>query len=331
MRRLPIPSCTANEALMRASLRDPVLQAELVAEGSVAVPVLDAEAVAALLADLQSLRPADGFAPTARDGLLNHHVTLLDRDVDYRRATHAMLVRHFQPAIDRLLDRHRVVASNFHVKQPGDGSFPSHQNWPVLPLDQTSVTIWCALVDADEENGTLHVVPRSHKLLPHVEGPAVRSYFDSFRPQIARYMKPLPARAGHGHVFDDSVIHGSPANRSQRSRIAVQVICVPEEAQPIFFHPCGERFEIIAAESDFYVEQSARELTERRPGWRSLGFVENRNRPIDEAEFRQCLGLPPDPAAAPAHEAAPAAPSAPPTLGERLRATAARWAQALRG
>lgn len=316
---------------MRATLLDPLLQAELAAEGTVASPILDAAAVAALLAELQGLRPADGFAPTARDGLLNHHVTLLDRDVAYRRATHALLVRHFQPAIDRLLDRHRVVAANFHVKQPGDGAFPSHQNWPVLPLDQTSVTVWCALVDTDVENGTLHAIPRSHKLLPHVEGPAVRPYFDSFRPQLTRYMKAYPAGAGHGHIFDDSLIHGSPVNRGQGPRIAVQLICVPEESQPVFFYPCGERFEVIAAESDFYVEQSARELVERQPGWRSLGFVENRNRLIDEAEFRRLLGLAPDPAPDLAQNPAGTQTRPPPTLGSRLRAKAAGWAQALRG
>lgn len=307
---------------MTPTLIDPRLEAELVREGVVAVPVFEPDEVVALREAVLALQPRDGFAPTPETSRITHHVTFLDANVAYRRVTFDLLVQALQPAVDRYLNRHRILTANIHIKQAGEGTFPVHQNWPVLPVEQTSVTLWCPLVDVDADNGTLEVVPRSHKLVPYVEGPATPAFFDPYRDRMGEYLKALPARAGHGFFFDDNIVHGSSINRSSGPRIAVQIICVPEDSQPIFHVPAGDHFELVRTDPAFFIEQGPQDLVVRQPHWASCGRVENRNRPIDEATFRTLLAArftPQEPAPA-WLEAGSAAPVPPRSgLGERLR------------
>lgn len=257
-------------------------------QGYVAAPMLQPDAVAALLAEIGQLRPHDSFAPDGSSFARNdYHCTFLDDDLDYRRQVQSLLARYFDPVVARLVPDFRILTANLYVKQPGKGDFPIHQNWPVLAdLGATSVTLWCALVDCDAEMGTLHAVPGSHKLLPHVEGPNSPAYFTPLMADMAKYLVALPAQAGHGYVFDDSLVHGSPPNRSERSRIAVQLACIPRASQPVFFYRNGEdRFELIEADTEFYYRHRVSDLLERSPAWNGLGHLANRNRLIDEPEF----------------------------------------------
>jgi hypothetical protein len=98
--------------------------------------------------------------------------------------------------------------------------------------------------------------------------------------------------AGEALIFDDGLIHWSANNNSDRARVAIQILCVPRDAQPVYFfydkeHP--ERFELIEVDSDFYVTTAVSELVVRQPHWKSLGFVENKNRYITEPEFVELL------------------------------------------
>ncbi len=276
---------------MSAVLSDPALDAALHREGYVPLPLLDSGQVAHLLADIAELGPGDGFAPdgTGRAGN-TYHCSFLDPSKAYKRAAFELLCRHFADAVDRHLAGFRIVTANFYVKPPGRGDLRIHQNWPVLDLEETSVTIWCPLVDVDETNGTLQVVPRSHKLVPHVEAPTSPSYFSAFIDRVPDYMIALPSPAGSGFVFDDSLVHGSPPNGGAAPRIAAQLICIPARARPIFyFRDDATRFERIAAEPDFYLDQDLSEIVERQPGWQGVGHVESRNRLLTEDEFANLL------------------------------------------
>lgn len=277
---------------MRPVFADPGLQASFAAQGFVRVPMLDRDQLARLMSEIAALRPADGFAPDGSGFAGNsYHCTFLDTDTVYKRAAFDLLSRHFAHVLTGYLADYRILSTNFYVKPPGQGDLRVHQNWPVLrdPAD-TSVTIWCPLVDVDVANGTLHVVPASHKLLPHVEGPNSLAYFVPFLDSIYDHMTPLPAPAGEGFIFDDSIIHGSPPNRSKGPRVAVQITCVPMDSSPVFFFSDGgSQFELIDADADFYINQAVDDLFTRQAHWRCLGQVENRNRQIDEAEFLHLL------------------------------------------
>ncbi|NGP46027.1 phytanoyl-CoA dioxygenase family protein [Bacillaceae bacterium SIJ1] len=107
--------------------------------------------------------------------------------------------------------------SKMLVKPPENGAaFPMHQDEPYFPHEKhTMMAASVHLDDADEENGCLHVVPESHKSgpLPHVG----RHYLNHKEYPISMGT-PCPAQAGDVLFFNYLTIHGSDANRSDRTR-----------------------------------------------------------------------------------------------------------------
>lgn len=266
---------------------DPAVQATFDRHGYVACPVLTRAEVEALRQAMASLEPADAYAPAHR-----YHCSFLDDRLSYKQAAFALLRDAFARFMNEQLPDYVVLSANFYVKPPGRGELVGHQNWPVLAdLDQTTLTVWCPLVDCDAENGTLHVVPGSHKLLPHVQSPRAPAYFDGFMAAVVgRYLRPVPTRAGDGVIFDDSLIHGSPDNRRAEPRVAVQLLCVPRGSAPVFHFVDGpDAFDLIAIDENFFLTHSPEALNERQPGWRSRGRAPNRNRALTQREFHNLL------------------------------------------
>lgn len=280
------------ETHLRKIFHDETLQDHFMKSGYARMPMLDAAEVARMLAGVHALRPADRFAP---NGVVHsYHCSFLDANFEYKRQAFNLIQQVFAPHISQVLNGYKILNSNFYVKPPGTGEFVIHQNWPAIAdLTDTTVTVWCPLVDVVESNGALQVVEGSHKLLPHVEGPNGPGYFRDFGAAlIRRYLKPIPMSAGEAIIFDDGLIHWSANNDSKIPRFAIQILCVPSDAQPVyfFFDPKNpERFELIAVDSEFFITANIGDLNKRQPHWRSLGFVENRNRYLTEREFASLL------------------------------------------
>jgi hypothetical protein len=280
---------------MRRVFRDPALQQAYDPTGYATVPMLSPAEVKAILGELALLRPDDNFSPVHRQGKgFTYHCSFIDSNRSYRRQVHSLITRFFAPHIERCLQGFRILNGNFYVKPPHSGEFVVHQNWPAIDdIDDTTVTVWCPLVDVVRKNGALQVVAGSHKLLPHVETLNTPAYFKDFVPAlIDKYLQPVPMKAGEAIVFDDGLIHWSANNDSDLPRIAIQILCIPVDSRPAYWmfdpaHP--ERFELIEADTEFFLTNDMKHLRERQADWKTLGFAPNRNRTITEAEFAALL------------------------------------------
>jgi ectoine hydroxylase-related dioxygenase (phytanoyl-CoA dioxygenase family) len=106
---------------------------------------------------------------------------------------------------------------------------PLHQdNGYGLLEPMTDVTVWVALVDSDERNGGLVVVPGSQRmgLLPH-DAAGVNPLLRETRAEIAPIA--LPLAAGEAVAFSGLTLHGSGPNRSGAARPALFVrYCEPD-------------------------------------------------------------------------------------------------------
>jgi hypothetical protein len=281
---------------MRQIFNDPALQQAFLHPGYVHVPMLSAAEVNYILEGLKGLRPDDKFAPTGRSGFLfTYHCSFLDTNTTYKRATNQLIRSVFEPHVKKYLHGYNILNCNFYVKPPGTGEFAIHQNWPAIAdLNDTTVTIWCPLGDVVESNGTLQFVEGSHKIVPHVEGPNCPGYFQNFKQAlIDKYLKPLPLNAGEALIFDDGLIHWSARNNSTEPRIAIQILCTPVDVPSVYFYydpKSPEKFELIEVNTDFFIESDVTQLCARQPEWKSLGFVENKNRFLTEEEFVTLLG-----------------------------------------
>lgn len=132
--------------------------------------------------------------------------------------------------VEDLLGPFYLWASNFFIKEPHSKSTVGwHQDAYYWPLDpHESLTVWIALDDVDEENAAMRVIPGSHQagLLKHARSQATDSVLTlecetgQFREDTA---VSLNLNAGQISIHHDNVVHGSPANRSNRRRAGLTV------------------------------------------------------------------------------------------------------------
>lgn len=97
------------------------------------------------------------------------------------------------------------------------GGFPMHQDYPYFPHEKhTMLAVSLYLDDANEENGCILVIPRSHKLGPLPCDPG-GFYLPPDQYPIEKGIA-CPAKAGDALIFNYLTIHGSAPNRSPRPR-----------------------------------------------------------------------------------------------------------------
>ena len=88
------------------------------------------------------------------------------------------------------------------------------------------LTCWIGLDDATTENGCLNYIPGSHKwgLLDRLElGGEMEAIFTQLSEDQKSQVKPVPMelKKGHACFHHPLMLHGSFANKSQRSRRAL--------------------------------------------------------------------------------------------------------------
>ncbi len=120
--------------------------------------------------------------------------------------------------------------SNFFIKPPHSNTTVGwHQDtyyWPLEP--KISATVWLALDDVDERNAAMKVIPGSHTagLLKHSRSSDTDSVLTleceqgQFREDEAVSFN---LKAGQISIHDDKLVHGSPANHSDRRRAGLTI------------------------------------------------------------------------------------------------------------
>lgn len=112
-----------------------------------------------------------------------------------------------------------AAQSMFYFKPPGARGQALHQdNFYLRVAPGTCMAAWVAIDDADEDNGTLMVVPRSHRM--DVACPEKADLSVSFTTDfvaVPEGLKESPVRLAAGDVlfFNGSLIHGSYPNTTE--------------------------------------------------------------------------------------------------------------------
>ena len=131
------------------------------------------------------------------------------------------------------------------VPKVAAGAVPWHQDksyWPDANSNPV-ITVWVPIVDATEENGCLHIWPRTHKsrvLSYHAETYSGTGYteLDSQYLKDARIVS-LPIEAGGAILFNDRCIHMSTPNNSSSVRWSVDLRYQPTNQDPMIGHGVG--------------------------------------------------------------------------------------------
>lgn len=207
-----------------ATFEDPALEARFRELGHVVVDLMGPEELAEIAAAHERHHPA----PTS-----TWSSDFYDPSPEVKADVAAVIARTFQPGIDRILVDHRPILSNFVVNWPGpDGGLPIHHHTSVVDdRHHRSVVIWAAINDATEENGTLHVVERSHLVPRGPWGEGRPHWFESRRGALMEHhLTSVTLTAGQALVFDNSLLHCSLPNAATQPRRSAVAIVAPNRA-----------------------------------------------------------------------------------------------------
>jgi hypothetical protein len=139
--------------------------------------------------------------------------------------------------IETILPDYEPLIINMFNKKPGGGEVPIHQNWTFVDESKfTSVSVWIPLTKVNHKNGTLEVVKGTHKEISLHRSPTIPWVFKGFEEELKKeWMTPLNIEIGDIAIIDDSIIHYSSNNNSDKDRPSLQLILKPKKADAIHY------------------------------------------------------------------------------------------------
>ena len=227
--------------------KDIALQQQFDRDGYVKIPFTTAHNITTLSALYKEIQPQSypGFSST----IYNQNIAL-KQNISHR------ITDILNPSVTQLFHHFRPLGCSFLCKTPGPESFlPVHQDWTLVDESKYfSATIWIPLVETNEQNGVLKVLPGSHRFTNTLRSPTLPGNFQPVTSQIYEKMQSVPVQVGEAVVLNHALLHASPANLSASDRVVATFGLVPEQAALFFYHRVAngqvEKYEVA---DDFFL------------------------------------------------------------------------------
>ena len=209
------------------TMKDARLQAEFESIGYTIVDLISPEAAADLLALAQEVHDAPPEDKVWESDFYSHDLEVKRRVADAIKST-------VQPAIDLHLVDHETIIQNFVVNWPGQGGgLGLHQHSSITDEEQfRAAVVWLALTETCLENGTLNVVPKSHRVLGQHKAERTPEWFEGIHEHLLdHHLETVVLKPGQALVFDNAVLHNSFSNITDQPRMTAVIAIAPRAAQ----------------------------------------------------------------------------------------------------
>ncbi|MCO5233318.1 MAG: phytanoyl-CoA dioxygenase family protein [Chitinophagales bacterium] len=155
----------------------------------------------------------------------------------YKKEIAEMGIELFNEYFTHLFIDYKVLFSNLMIKTPGsDALLPVHADWAYVDETQyTAISIWMPAIQTDYENGAFGIIPHSHQLAEKMRGPEIVSSYRKYDNLLKEKRgKLLPIGNKEAIIYDLRLLHYSLPNTTNQTRIAINIVIVPKEAE--IFH-----------------------------------------------------------------------------------------------
>jgi ectoine hydroxylase-related dioxygenase (phytanoyl-CoA dioxygenase family) len=150
--------------------------------------------------------------------------TLQDAGTMLKRQMHNFIVKHIEEAMNRYFKDYTIPVSQFYIKKAfTSGDIDLHADSSLLLNHQLEphYAIWVPLIDVDESNGTLTVIPHSHKINRAFFAASLGGYHKDHLDWLRKFEVPIKLKAGQAIIFDNNLLHNSTANKSAFDRLCI--------------------------------------------------------------------------------------------------------------
>ena len=217
--------------MVPAIFKDPASQALFERQGFVVVDFLDSGDLQELNALFDTLHPSLPDAAGFVSGSYSN-------DLGYKKKASDEIVRIFSRHYERLFINYQSFGAAFLYKLPSQNSeLGVHQDWTIVDEEKyVALNCWIPLTDINELNGALHVLPGSqYPKYATLRAPTLPFFFSGAEEEVMSHTIPFYVKAGQAVILNQSVIHYSPPNRSDKIRKAITA-GIKTQAAPMLFH-----------------------------------------------------------------------------------------------
>lgn len=181
------------------------------------------------------------------------YTNIKDRDVALNEKIDLFLKTIFQPSLERHFNNFIADGGVFIIKGTGEKSESTlHQDWNIVDEKKyISCCVWCPLVDVDESNGCLQIIPKSNNWFHSIRSLNISPLFVNFD-KVKNKTLSIPVYKGSAVVFAHNVFHGSKPNYTNIIRPVATVSVISKKATPVHYLKNGAKIDIISADKKFY-------------------------------------------------------------------------------
>lgn len=178
-------------------------------------------------------------------------------DMAFRKKTSDFIRAILSPLVADVLKDYRLLGGAYVVKPAhGKGILQPHQDWNLVDERQSrSYNLWIPLVDVDVENGAVFVLSGSHARIQTYRGPGIPSAFKDVEQHIWQKLEPLPMKAGEALFYDHALLHGSPANSTDKVRIGIVCGVIPGNSAMQIHALQDGKIETFHCDESFFLEK----------------------------------------------------------------------------
>ncbi len=236
-----------NKPFDRVSLlKDSGLQSLLDRQGFVVIDLMDTATAQKLLETFQEFHPVLPQSGFVSDSYLS--------DATFKKQVSQVISSILAPWFEKTFQNYQSFGGTFLYKIPStDSHLDAHQDWTIVEEDREyALNCWIPLCDVDEQNGTLFVLPGSHyDGFVSKRAPTLPFFFEGNEDLILRELIPVPLRVGQALLLNQSLIHYSPPNQSDKVRVAITAGVKTKGAPMKFHYRNGSKVEVYAMPEDF--------------------------------------------------------------------------------
>lgn len=228
-------------------MRNEQLDKQLLEQGYVVIPFLTAEEVTALVDFYYQHHPKqqEGMYATA-------HVP----DVNFRMKMNDYIKQVFARAVEETFINHNALGGSYIAKGKGaKGTLQPHQDWNIVDEEHfRSFNIWVPLVDLNDNNGVIKVLPGSHAWLTTYRSANINGAFSNLNDLLWQKMVPLYLKKGEALFYDHRLLHASGENSSDEIRLAAVYGIIPDKSSMMYYHQADEKtVEVFASNPEFFL------------------------------------------------------------------------------
>jgi hypothetical protein len=204
-------------------------------------------------------------------------------NLEYKRRVSEEIKKVFKRRYEEVFQNYETFGGAYLFKIPSVNSeLYLHQDWTVV--DETkdiALNVWVPLCDITPENGPLMILPGSQfSVYPTLRSPTLPQFFDKDPQYVMDELEMQIVKAGTAVILNQSLVHYSLPNRSDKIRKAITAGVKTKGAQMIFHYKDAlrtdnqvEKFEM---NDDFFIlfENFFQDIFQRPKMGQSVGFID---------------------------------------------------------